>query len=346
MQLKQAGIYRECVGYIHEFRVLLFIFNRWWQFFQSPYNTKIQTKNMTRLFKFATLLFLVSSYQTFAQSADSLRYKIQQMVSDKNAIVGVSIIGNDGKDTVSLNDERHFPLQSVFKFHIALAVLSKIDDGKFSLDQKIEIQKKDLLPDLWSPLREENPNGGSFQISKLIEYAVSLSDNVGGDGLLRLIGGPKVVEKYFKKNRIEDVSIKFNEEEVNANPELMFQNWTTPKAANETLSKFYYNKNKLLSQKSYDFIWRVMRETETGVNRLKGQLPKGTIVAHKTGSSGTDKDGLTAAVNDIGIVFLPNGKYFFINVFVTNSKENEETNEKIIADIAKATFDYYTTQPK
>ena len=70
------------------------------------------------------------------------------------------------------------------------------------------------------------------------------------------------------------------------------------------------------------------------------------IVAHKTGSSGTNKEGLTAAVNDIGIVFLPNGKHFFISVFVTNSKENAETNEKIIADIAKATYDFYTATIK
>ena len=29
-----------------------------------------------------------------------------------------------------------------------------------------------------------------------------------------------------------------------------------------------------------------MIETSTGKNRIKGQLPEGTIVAHKTGSSG------------------------------------------------------------
>ncbi|TAH17555.1 MAG: class A beta-lactamase, subclass A2 [Cytophagales bacterium] len=286
------------------------------------------------------------SCQTLAQKADSLRYKIQQIIANKSAAVGISIVGNDGKDTLSLNSERHYPLQSVFKFHIALAVLSQIDKGKFSLDQKIEVQKKDLLPNLWSPLREENPNGGSFPISKLIEYAVSVSDNVGCDVLLRLIGGPKTVEKYFKKNNIKDISIEINEEKMQANWDLMFQNWTTPKAANEALIKFYHNKEKLLSQESYDFIWKVMKATETGAKRLKGQLPKGTTVAHKTGSSGTNKYGLTEAVNDIGIVFLPNGAYFFISVFVTNSKENEETNEKIIADIAKATWDYFRTKTR
>ena len=87
-----------------------------------------------------------------------------------------------------------------------------------------------------------------------------------------------------------------------------------------------------------------MRENETGKNRLKGQLPEGTVVAHKTGSSGTNKTtGITAAVNDIGIVFLPNGEHFFISVFVSNSKEDFDTNEKIIADISKAAWDYFNT---
>ena len=301
---------------------------------------------MTTLFRLVTLVFTFISIQTFAQTTDALRQKIQQIVSTKNAIVGVSIIGNDGKDTISFNGEKHYPMQSVFKFHIALAVLSQIDKGKFSLDQKIEIQKKDLIPNLYSPIREDYPNGATLPISKILEYTVSSSDNVGCDVLLRLIGGPKIVEDYFVKNHIKDVSIKVNEEQQQADWDLQFKNWTTPKAANETLAKFYNNKKKLLSQKSYDFIWKTMRETETGVNRLKGRLPKGTIVAHKTGSSGVNKDGFTAAVNDIGIIFMPNGKYFFISVFVTDSKENADTNEKIIADIAKETWNYLTSKKK
>jgi beta-lactamase class A len=239
-------------------------------------------------------------------------------------------------------------MQSVFKFHIALAVLSEIDKGNLSLKQKIEIKKEDLLPeDFWSPLRDENPNGGSFTIERLIQYSVSHSDNTACDVLIRLIGTPKTVEEYIKKSGISDIQITFNEQEMQAKWENMFQNLTTPKAASETLKIFYENKNNLLSKGSYDFFWKTNIETTTGDNRIKGQLPKRTIVAHKTGWSGTNKvTGITAAVNNIGIVFLPNGEYFIISVFVGESKENFETNEKIIADIAKATYDFYTTKTK
>ncbi|MFA6925279.1 MAG: class A beta-lactamase, subclass A2 [Bacteroidales bacterium] len=294
---------------------------------------------MTRLF-YVTVFLSITSLIT-AQTTELLRHKIEQIVAEKNVTVGVAINGNSGKDTLSINGDTHFPMQSVFKFHIALALLSEVDRGRFSLNQKVEIRKEDLIPDLYSPLREDYPNGVTLPISKILEYTVSSSDNVGCEVVLKLIGGPKVVDDYFINNEIKDISIKLNEVEQQANWDLQFQNWTTPKAANEVLTKFYYNAEKLLSKKSYDFIWKVMKETETGQNRLKGQLPKGTIIAHKTGSSGTNNEGLTAAVNDIGIVFLPNGQHFFISVFVTNSKEDAETNEKLIADIAIATWNYF-----
>ncbi len=294
------------------------------------------------------LLFVIISCRTSAQTTDSLRDKIRQIVSTKNVVVGVSILGNNGKDTISLHGDRRFPMQSVFKFHIALAVLSEVDKGNLSLDQKILINKDDLLPDdFWSPLRDENPNGGVFTIARLIQYSVSNSDNTACDVLIRLIGTPKTVEEYFKKNNIQDIQITFNEKDMQAKWENMFQNWTTPKAASETLKMFYENNNNLLSKESYDFFWKTNIETTTGNNRIKGQLPEGTIVAHKTGWSGTNEEtGITAAVNNIGIVFLPNGEYFIISVFVTESKEGFDTNEKIIADIAKATYDFYTTIPK
>lgn len=288
------------------------------------------------------LLSLLITAQTFAQTTDALRQKIEQIVAAKKAVVGVAIRRGDGHDTLSVNGDRHYPLQSVFKFHIALVMLSEIDKGRFSLEQKIAIGKKDLLPGLYSPLRDEYPNGATLPLSKIIAYTVAQSDNVGCDALLRLLGGPHVVDAYFRKNGFQNVSIKVNEEQQQGNWELQFQNWTTPKAANDVLMAVYTNQKKLLSKQSYDFIWQVMRSTETGKDRVKGQLPAGTVVAHKTGSSGTNKAGLTAAVNDIGVVFLPNGTHFFISVFVTDSTEDAATNEKIIADIAKAAWDYFS----
>ena len=299
---------------------------------------------MSKLFS----ILIVSLFATAApaQSISELKEKIQQIISEKKATVGVSIVGEKESDTLSVNGEMHFPMQSVFKAHIALALLSEIDKGKFSLSQKINIEKKDMLPGLYSPIREKYPEGASLSIAEILRYTVSESDNAGCDALLRLLGGPQVVEKYFVKNYFRDLAIRINEETQQNNWELQFQNWTTPKAACAVLASYYYNRKKLLSKKSYRFFWQLMRKTETGPHRLKGELPAGTVVAHKTGTSGTNKEGISAAVNDIGVIFLPTGKHFFISIFVTASAENTAANEKIIADIGKAAWDYFRGNTK
>lgn len=80
-----------------------------------------------------------------------------------------------------------------------------------------------------------------------------------------------------------------------------------------------------------------------GSKRIIGELPDGTIVAHKTGTSGLNEKGIAAATNDVGIVTLPNEKHFAIVVFISDSSDNENMRDKIIADIAKVIWDAYLT---
>lgn len=294
---------------------------------------------MTKVFYLSSLLLLFVSYQTSAQTTDSLRQKIEQIISMKKADVGVSIMGIEDKDTLSINGNRHYPMQSVFKFHIAIVVLAEVDNGNLTLNQEINIKKTDLIQDTWSPIKAKFPNGVKLTLAEVIRYTVSESDNIGCDILLRLIGGTKIVNQYFLNKNFKDISILASEEEMHKDWNVQFTNWTTTNSANNLLKAFY--DEKLLSKKSNDFLWKTMTETTTGKKRMKGQLPESTIVAHKTGTSGTNEKGISAAVNDMGIVTLANGKHFIITIFVSNSYENEETNEKIISDISRLTWNYF-----
>ena len=74
---------------------------------------------------------------------------------------------------------------------------------------------------------------------------------------------------------------------------------------------------------------------------MKAGLPENTELAHRTGISGTNDDNLRVAMNDIGIVKLPNGKHFILSVYLKNITEKQEDTEKIIADITKSTWDYF-----
>lgn len=299
---------------------------------------------MLKLIKL-TLILLLFSLQIHAQSMDSLRTNLENIVQSKDALVGIAITGIDKQDTLGINADHHLPMQSVFKVPIAIVMLSEIDKGNFELDQEIKITKKDMTPEIWSPIREKYPKGVTLTIREILEYTLTLSDNIGCDVILKLLGGPQVVERYFTNMGFSDISIKINEKTMQSDWESQFRNWATPREINKILQTFYVNEKNLLSLEQYDFLWSTMISTNTGLNQLKGQLPKHTVVAHKTGSSGTHKKtGITAALNDVGVILLPNGEYFVISVFVTNSKENQETNEKIIADIAKQAWDYFVNK--
>lgn len=287
------------------------------------------------------MLLTAFSYITSNAQIDNLKIEIDSLIKNKNATVGISIIANKFKDTININGNLHYPMQSVFKFPIALAVLWEVDKGNFKLNQKIKISSKDLLSDTWSPIRDKFPNGTTMTLADIITYTVSQSDNNGCDILLRLLGGTTVVETFLLQNQLTDISIKANEEDMHKEWNIQFQNWATPISLNNLLTKFYANE-KILSKENYAFLWKVMVDTQSGSHRLKGQLPQGTIVAHKTGTSGMNDKNVTAATNDIGIIILPDESPVFISILVSNSTENDQTNEKIISDIAKIIWDYYS----
>ena len=280
---------------------------------------------------------------SYAQPLDTLRQRIQSIIATKKADVGVAIRSIDGPDTLTINGSSRYPMQSVFKLHIALAVLDRVDRNELQLNQKVRITPTDLLPNTWSPIRDRYPSGNvALPLADILQYTVAWSDNNGCDILLRLIGGPSAVNSYVHSKGITDVAIAANEEQMHASWNVQFDNWTTPGAAADLLVKLY--NGIVVSDTSFAFIRRVMEDTVTGEKRIKGGVPAGTVVAHKTGTSGTNEKGIAAATNDIGVVQLPNGKRYAIAVLVANSTENSETNEQIIAEISRAAWEYFKSK--
>ncbi|QDW19408.1 class A beta-lactamase, subclass A2 [Flavobacterium sp. KBS0721] len=292
---------------------------------------------MTKLFYI--ILFSLLSFSTFAQSTNELRQQLNQIISSKNATVGISIKGIEDKDTLSLNGSLKAPMMSVFKFHIALTVLDKVDQGKLSLTQEIFIKKKDLHEDTWSPMREDYPDGNvNLTLDKILRYTISHSDNNGCDILIDVLGGTKEVQKFINKQGIKDFVIKVNEQQMRT-WENLYVNTTTPLATTVLLEKFF--KGQILKESTTKYLYQIMVETSRGLTWMKAGLPKNTELAHRTGISGTNDDNLRVAMNDIGIVKLPNGKHFILSVYLKNITEKQEDTEKIIADITKATWDYF-----
>jgi beta-lactamase class A len=115
-----------------------------------------------------------------------------------------------------------------------------------------------------------------------------------------------------------------------------YKNWATPEGAITVLRAFQESRG--LSGPSFEVLLKFLTESQSFPTRIKGLLPPGTVVAHKTGSSGV-RDGVAAATNDIGIGTLPDGRHLAIAVFVSDSKASGEARDRVIAKIARAAWD-------
>lgn len=288
-----------------------------------------------------SIVFLALCGYLFSQNSQ-LKDNIRIITNGKNATIGVAAVF-DGKDTLIINNQYRYPTMSVYKFHQALAVLDHLEKNNLPLDTQIHIDKSDLLPDTHSPLRDNNPQGNiDMPVSELLRYSISLSDNNACDILFKYLGGTDVVEKYIKNLGITDICITATEVKMHETPEDQYLNWTSPLASVELLEMFL--KDDVLSAKSSDFLKKLMIETKTGEDKIKYLLPEDVVVGHKTGSSFRTEFGFKVAENDIAFVTLPNGKQYTIAIFIMNSKEDDQTNNSLIAGISRIVYDYYKSK--
>jgi beta-lactamase class A len=244
--------------------------------------------------------------------------------------VGASARLVETGESLSFHGGEHFPMQSVYKLPIAMAVLH----ANLPLDRPVHIAKSDLVREgLHSPIRDQHPDGDfDMPLREVMRYAIAESDGSASDVLLKLAGGPDRVTAYLRTIGVNDLVIATSEAEMSREVHVQYRNWSTPEAMIQLLLKLSPDRDALLLK------WMI--ESTPGPKRLKGLLPAGAIVAHKNGTSGTNS-GITRATNDVGIVTLPDGRHLAIAVFVSDSPADLATREEVIAKIARAAWDRF-----
>lgn len=258
--------------------------------------------------------------------------------------VGAAVRVFETGEAAAFHGDDRFPMQSVYKLPIGMAVLREVDEGRLTLSQFVRVEKSDLVPRSFrSPIRDGHPQGGfDLSLSELLRFAVSESDGTASDVLLRVAGGGARVSRYVEGLGVTGIVVATSEKEMDHGPRVQYRNWATPLAAVELLCALQEGRG--VSAPNRELLLRFLTETGTGPQRLKGLLPEGTVVAHKTGTSGT-AGGLTRATNDIGLVTLPDGRHMAIAVFVSDSPADLETREGVIAKIARAAWDTFQARP-
>jgi beta-lactamase class A len=282
------------------------------------------------------ITFFLLASSAFAQTP--LQHQIQGIAADAQGRVSVACSLPESSLNCDLDPHARPPMQSVFKFPLAVTALHLIEQGKLSLDQSIRFLPSDrILPHTHSPLQDRYPEANvNVPLRELLGLAVSQSDNVAADIVLRTIGGPAIVNSYMDSIGVSGFHLEDGEDGLARDVATQYRDWFEPAGAVQLLRRI--SDNSPITPEHTRMLLQWMQETPNGALRIKGKLPSGTIVMHKTGSSGT-REGVTFATNDIGLITLADGRRLAIAIFVTDSRAGDDARDAVIARIAEAAYD-------
>jgi beta-lactamase class A len=295
---------------------------------------------------------------------------LDQLTSGFDGRVGAC--ASTTQSTACVSGDQRFPMQSVWKLALAVAVLDAVDRGAWRLDEPIEVRRHDLSVYVQPIAKLVGPHGLVTTIDHLLRGAIVESDNAAADILLARLGGPTVVQQVLGRRAM--VSIRVDRDERHLQTDINGLAWrdeylspaafdravaAVPQAARDAAFQSYLHDDRdtatpramvlmlqrltaggLLSSASTRHLLDLLEQTTTFPDRLKAGVPEGWTIGHKTGTSG-DWRGVTAATNDVGILRAPDGRFVSVAVFIDGSHASSADRSALMANIARAIVSGY-----
>ena len=310
-----------------------------------------------------------------AQGADlgRLQREIHRLSVPAQGQVGVGAIHLESGREVYVRGHERFPMASSYKVPIAVQLLSRVEAGEISLDDRVELDPGDLHPGsgILSALFDDP--GVVLSLRNLLELTLLISDNSATDLVLEHAGGAAAVTQRMAALGLTGVRVdrstrlligdylgidgvepggdmrlgEFNDladaltEKERARARRRFdadlRDTSTPRDMAGLLAGIW--RRELLSEDSSALLIDIMARSTTGLGRIRGFLTEDAWVAHKTGTIG-------GTTNDVGIVRLPGGAGHVVIVVLVKASEVEvSVRETVIAHIARAIHDYFLFSP-
>jgi beta-lactamase class A len=333
---------------------------------KTGYDTLMRT---LRIFFAATAL----AFGATDPSLTRLERQVEFVSHATDGVVGVSATHVESGRSVSVYGAETFPMASAFKVPVAVQLMAMIDDHKLAIDKMITLTPQDIRPESGQIKELLFHPGVSLSIENLMELMLVISDNTAADVLLREAGGPASVTAKMRQLGLSGIRVDrplavlfsdwFGAKNVPPEDQWTLEMWEKlygaipPKehmrarraqmndprdtATPDDMTKLLvhiWKKDLFTSQNARELL-AMMERCQTGKARIKGLLPLGTDVAHKTGTLG-------GVVNDVGVVTLPgNLGHIAISVFTKASTGPQDAAEKVVAEIARTIYDYFVLVP-
>lgn len=319
----------------------------------------------------AVVLLLTSSAEAQKPDLAPLESTFKRIAGTARGRVGVALIHMDSGATIDVRGHERFPMASVVKLPIAIEVLKQVAERRLTLDRAVWLGPSDIRP--CCTIERRHAKGGvAFTVIELLEMALIESDNTAADALLKLVGGPDVVERRLRAMGFQYINVDRTEGQLLLDmagvtyappPDL----WTielqrrliadvdrasldlgraryltderdtaTPYETAQLLGRLQLG--DLLPRAETDLLLTLMTQSTTGPRRLKGRLPPETIVAHKTGTT-------AVVINDVGIITLPADSKIAgriaLAVYVADAG-GPAAMERLVAQLSAEAYEFFT----
>lgn len=252
-----------------------------------------------RIFAFVGWLLALAAQPAFAASSATLQpieAQLNSLVQNRSGDFGIAAMDLATGETLSLRGNEPFPMASTMKIHVAALYLQQVEHGRRSLDDTISGQSA----------------------RSLMAAMIIRSNNAATDILLRDLGGPKVLQQWIEHNRLSGMRIDRTIAQLLAAKRDLWdlRDSSTPLGMVELLRRI--DKGEMLKPQSRTYLLGLMAKCSTGKNRMRGLLPYGTKVEHKTGTL----NGLSA---DVGIITLPDNRRVAVAFFARGGTNRPRT---------------------
>jgi beta-lactamase class A len=272
--------------------------------------------------------------------SSGLEAQLASIAGSERGRIGVAAIDLATGRNIAVLGDQAFPLASTSKIAIVATFLQGVDDGRYRLSDQYPLMvpvASAKLSTAIAPVRA----GQMVSAVGLIDLALIRSDNQATDALLAAVGGPQAVNRWLRMAGLtglrldRDIATLVRDDGViNPATSVDLRDSTTPQAMVRLLSGLH--RGDWLSPSSRAVLFSAMERCVTGKRRIRGMLPEGARVAHKTGT-------LSNTASDVGFITTPDGRTIALAIYVTGQGGKPDRDARI-ASIARTIYDGYLAE--
>ena len=271
---------------------------------------------------------------------DPLQAEVASLANAAQGRIGVAAIDLATGRSVAVLGNQPFPLASTSKIAVVAAYLEGVDQGRFHLSDQFPMMVPIPSRKFSSTEAPVRP-GGLVSAERLIELAITRSDNQATDALIAAIGGTQAVNRWLAKTGNSGIrmdrtiaTLVRDDGAVNPATNVDVRDSATPLAMARLLQGLY--QGQWLSPSSRNVLLGAMSRCITGKKRIPALLPAEARVAHKTGT-------LNNTSSDVGILETPDGRAIAVAIYVTG-QGGKPGREQKIAWLARSIYQGYQAQ--